>query len=256
MRIPRLYLNQPLVEDDETALDARCVHYLNNVLRMKAGMKLVLFNGSGLEYHGILKTLSKKDGLVAIEKAIDPGTESSLRTLLAIGISRGERMDYVIQKSTELGVSSIQPLTTEFCEVKLNEKRIGKKHAHWQQVSISACEQSGRVVPPEIFSPIALPDWLDSTLDYHARILLDQSNSHHLNQSVKPNSIVYLAGPEGGLSEKEKALAVSKGFSGFSLGPRTLRTETAPVAALSVFQYLWGYKDDQDAGVEVDIARN
>jgi 16S rRNA (uracil1498-N3)-methyltransferase len=253
MRIPRLYLNQPIEKSDETTLDARCVHYLNNVLRMKAGMKLVLFNGSGLEYHGTLKTLSKRDGLVAIDEAIDPKTESSLRTHLAIGISRGERMDYAIQKSTELGVSSIQPLYTEFCEVKLNEKRVGKKHEHWEQVSISACEQSGRVVPPKIFPPLALTDWLDSPLDYQARILLDQNNSYQINRLEKPDSIVYLAGPEGGLSEKEKALAVSKGFSGLSLGPRTLRTETAPVAALSLFQYLWGYKDDRN---DMDIPRN
>jgi len=239
MRIPRLYLKQPLAAGDETALDTRCVHYLNNVLRMKAGMKLVLFNGSGLEYHGVLKSLGKKDGLVAIDESIDPCTESSLRTLLAIGISRGERMDYVIQKSTELGVSSIQPLYTEFCEVKLNEKRAVKKHEHWEQVSISACEQSGRVAPPKILPPVSLPEWLESSLDYQALFLLDQNNSDVLNKSEKPNSIVYLAGPEGGLSEKEKALAFSKGFSGLSLGPRTLRTETAPVAALSLFQYLW-----------------
>jgi 16S rRNA (uracil1498-N3)-methyltransferase len=206
---------------------------------MKTGMQLVLFNGSGLEYHGTLKSLNKKRGLVSIEETIDPSTESSLKTLLAIGISRGERMDYVIQKTTELGVSSIQPLYTEFCEVKLNEKRVGKKHEHWEQVSISACEQSGRVAPPKILPPVSLPEWLESSLDYQALFLLDQNNSAVLNKSEKPNSIVYLAGPEGGLSEKEKALAFSKGFSGLSLGPRTLRTETAPVAALSLFQYLW-----------------
>jgi 16S rRNA (uracil1498-N3)-methyltransferase len=206
---------------------------------MKTGMQLVLFNGSGLEYHGTLKSLNKKRGLVSIEETIDPSTESSLKTLLAIGISRGERMDYVIQKTTELGVSSIQPLYTEFCEVRLNEKRVGKKHEHWEQVSISACEQSGRVAPPKILPPVSLPEWLESSLDYQALFLLDQNNSAVLNKSEKPNSIVYLAGPEGGLSEKEKALAFSKGFSGLSLGPRTLRTETAPVAALSLFQYLW-----------------
>ena len=239
MRIPRLYLKQPLAVGDDTTLDVRCVHYLNNVLRMKTGMQLVLFNGSGLEYHGILKSLNKKSGIVSIEQAIDPSTESSLKTLLASGISRGERMDYLIQKSTELGVSGIQPLYTEFCEVKLNKKRVGKKHEHWEQVSISACEQSGRVTPPEILPPVSLPEWLENSLDYQALFLLDQNNSDVLKKSEKPHSIVYLAGPEGGLSEKEKALAISKGFSGLSLGPRTLRTETAPVAALSLFQYLW-----------------
>lgn len=173
MRVPRIYLNQPLSPNRVIALDERSAHYLATVLRMKSGMSVIAFDGSGLEYPGTLTELSKKAGQVALGEAIDPGTESSLTTILGIGISRGERMDYVVQKSTELGVSRIQPLFTENCEVRLDDKRAAKRREHWQQVSISACEQSGRVVPPDVLAPSSLDHWLD-TLDCPNRFLLDQ----------------------------------------------------------------------------------
>lgn len=240
MRIPRIYLNQTLDAGQEVQLDSRSTHYLASVLRMKPGMQLVLFNGSGLEYHGTINTLEKKAGAFLVEKSVDPQTESRLVTTLAIGISRGERMDYVIQKSTELGVSTIQPLFTERCEVKLDDKRSSKRLEHWSKVSISACEQSGRVVLPTIEQPTSLEMWLASEQDYQARFLLDLNQERELADISTPESVAMLIGPEGGLSENEKALAIGKGFIGLKLGSRTLRTETAPVAALSLFQYLWG----------------
>jgi 16S rRNA (uracil1498-N3)-methyltransferase len=206
---------------------------------MKPGMSLIAFDGSGLEFHGTILELGKKGGLISISESHDPGTESALETTLGIGISRGERMDYAIQKSTELGVRIIQPLFTEHCEVKLDDKRAEKRRAHWQQISISACEQSGRVVPPEICSPLPLTHWLEGVSSAY-KFLLDQDQQGVLKDISKPESVALLIGPEGGLSDNEKALAFGKGFLGLSLGPRTLRTETAPVAALSVFQHLWG----------------
>lgn len=239
MRIPRLYLDQPLATDCTVELTTDSVHYLSNVLRMKAGMPLVAFDGSGREYHGTLLTLDRKSATARFTEVLVPGTESPLQTELAIGISRGERMDYVVQKSTELGVSVIQPLFTEHCEVRLDDKRAGKRRDHWQQVAISACEQSGRVVPPRVMPPLSLGDWLDG-LTCTGRFLLDRDQAGSLAGMTNPGSIALLIGPEGGLSENEKTLALDKGFTGLNLGVRTLRTETAPVAALSLFQYLWG----------------
>lgn len=240
MRIPRIYLNQEMTTGQESQLGERSAHYLANVLRMKKGSQLILFNGSGLEYTATVLTLNRKEGTVLVNSHTDPGRESGLFTHLGIGLSRGERMDYVVQKSTELGVNVIQPLFTEFCEVKLDSKRAAKKREHWTQVSISACEQSGRVKLPEIREPITLKAWLESTLDCQKKYLLDQYQESGLDAASRPESVALLIGPEGGLSENEKALATGQGFSGLKLGSRTLRTETAPVAALSLFQHLWG----------------
>lgn len=239
MRIPRIYLNQPLNTDKDVVLDADSAHYLASVLRMKPGMSLVAFDGSGQEFHGTLQELNRKSGIVSFTEAVFPGTESPLQTILGIGISRGERMDYVVQKSTELGVSTIQPLFTEHCEVKLDDKRAAKRRERWQQVAISASEQSGRVIPPEVFAPVSLSQWVE-TVPSPQKFLLDQELSGSLEDLADPGGIALLIGPEGGLSENEKTLALSKGFLGLNLGARTLRTETAPVVALSLFQFLWG----------------
>jgi len=240
MRIPRIYLDQEITSGHEAPLDERSAHYLANVLRMKKGSELILFNGSGMEYSATVLTLDRKKGAVLVNSQTDPGSESALFTHLGIGLSRGERMDYVVQKSTELGVNVIQPLFTEFCEVKLDSKRAAKKREHWTQVSISACEQSGRVKLPEIREPIPLKRWLESTLDCQKKYLLDQAQASELDAAYRPESVALLIGPEGGLSENEKALASGQGFTRLKLGSRTLRTETAPVAALSLFQHLWG----------------
>lgn len=239
MRIPRIYLPQDLQDHHEVTLDARSAHYLFSVLRMKPGTPLIAFNGSGMEFNGIINALNKKAGLITISDSFTPDTESPLKTILGLGISRGERMDYAIQKSTELGVNLIQPLFTEHCEVKLDDKRAEKRRAHWEQICISACEQSGRVIPPEILPPLLLNNWLEEVSAQH-KFLLDQDQQGAIDDIANPDSIALLIGPEGGLSDNEKALAKGKGFFGLSLGPRTLRTETAPVAALSLFQFLWG----------------
>ncbi len=239
MRTTRIFLDQPLATDTDIDLGTDNVHYLSAVLRMKAGMALVAFDGSGREFHGTLVTLDRKSGTARFEKAVTPETESPLYTELGIGISRGERMDYVVQKSTELGVRIIQPLFTEHCEVRLDYQRSARRRDHWQQVAVSASEQSGRVAPPQVMVAVPLVEWLDA-VDCPCKFLLDQDQAATLEDREKPAGVALLIGPEGGLSDNEKTLALGKGFLGLNLGARTLRTETAPVAALSLLQYLWG----------------
>jgi len=162
-----------------------------------------------------------------------------LRTVLGLGISRGERMDWAIQKSTELGVSVVAPLFTEYCEVRLTAQRAIKRQVHWQQTAISACEQCGRVIVPEILPPQPVNAWLEQ-LSSPLKLLLDQDQENSDIHRDSPGEVALLVGPEGGLSDNEKALALSKGFFGLKLGSRILRTETAPVAALALLQHWWG----------------
>jgi len=242
MRISRLFTAQPLVTSDSVALTDATAHYLGKVLRVEPGHPLVLFNGDGLEYQAVVETVNKQQVQVRVGAASAPATESALHTVLGLGISRGERMDYAIQKSTELGVSVIVPLFTEHCEVKLSGERVDKRQAHWQQIAVSACEQSGRVKVPVIETPQTLASWLGRA-ESGLRLLLDHEESGRLAGPRPAGGVSLLIGPEGGLSAAEIAAAKSAGFVGMRLGKRVLRTETAPVAALSVLQYLWGEPD-------------
>lgn len=239
MRLSRLFTLQDLQPGSELNLEAEASHYLLRVLRLPVGAALLLFNGDGSEYRAELSAAGKKQATVRVLEQHAVQTESRLHTVLGLGLSRGERMDFAIQKSTELGVSLIVPLFTEHGEVKLDEARAEKRLAHWRQVAISACEQCGRVVPPRIDAPVKLEDWLPGD---HAglKLVCDQRQERGLPVQAPPEGVVLLIGPEGGLSEREIALARGAGFQGIALGPRVFRTETAPVAALSVIQYLWG----------------
>lgn len=239
MRISRLYVTQPLQEAAELALDGSRAHYLGKVLRVTVGTPLCLFDGSGFEYAATVLAVGKHTVRVQLGAGRDPGTESPLCTTLALGISRGERMDYAIQKSTELGVSAIQPLLTQHCEVKLQGERQDKRLEHWQQVAISACEQSGRVRVPPVLAPLSLEDFV-STSAAALKLLFDQGETTVLSGPRPAGEVALLIGPEGGLAPQELALAREQGFVGIQLGPRILRTETAPVAALAVLQQLWG----------------
>jgi len=164
--------------------------------------------------------------------------ESPLRIEMGIAVSRGERMDWVVQKATELGVTAISPLFTERTEVKLKAERAAKKLRHWQQIAISACEQSGRNQLPTIADFKALPNWLSAVEADRKFVLHHRSDDHPGGEA--PTSVALLIGPEGGLSEAEIEAAMDAGFEAMRLGPRVLRTETAPLAALSVLQSRWG----------------
>ena len=209
------------------------------VLRMQQGRELVLFNGEGGEFHASIHALHKKQVEVAIGEFNAINRESPLELELAIGISRGERMDWVLQKATELGVTRITPLVTERTEVKLSGERLDKKFDHWQQTIISACEQCQRNILPKLNPPKTLAEWLLQT-NAQWKFVLHHRDSKGLPATQDAASVALLIGPEGGLSEVEIAQACTTGFSALTLGPRVLRTETAPVAAISLVQYLWG----------------
>jgi 16S rRNA (uracil1498-N3)-methyltransferase len=239
MRRIRIYTDQPLSAESQVELHDDTAHYVSKVLRLRIGDPLFVFNGDGREYDGYVEDISKKSVLLTLEKQLSPQTESRLHTILGLGISRGERMDFAIQKCTELGVSIIVPLFTEHCEVKLAAERLDRRQEHWQQIAISACEQSGRVKIPMVAKPLALGDWL-KTVEAERKFLFDMNQSQALGGARPENGVALLIGPEGGLSANEQTLALKEGFTGITLGGRVLRTETAPVAALSVLQYLWG----------------
>jgi len=239
MRISRVYTEQNLSTGTAVQLSGQTAHYLSNVLRLETGARVILFNGDGQEYQGQITLLKKGRLELEIQGSQAALPESHLRTLLGLGISRGDRMDYAIQKSTELGVSEIFPLFTEFGEVKLKAERLDKRLAHWQKVAISASEQCGRNRVPKIHPATDLSQWLTS-LDCEHKFIFDQSLNKALDQNSKLDELALLIGPEGGFSNSEIGKAESSGFKGIQLGPRVLRTETAPVAALAVLQYLWG----------------
>ncbi len=238
MRISRLYVPQTITANATLRLGGDRAHYLGKVLRVTPGTPVCLFDGSGLQYAAEVSAVTKHEVEVLVGEGSDPGTESSLQTLLALGISRGERMDYAIQKSTELGVTRIQPLFTAHCEVKLDGSRQDKRVEHWQQVAISACEQSGRVKVPQVLAPLSLSRFLEECAA-ELKLLFDQAEAQRLGGPVPQGEVALLIGPEGGLAPEEIAAARAKGFVGIRLGPRILRTETAPVAALAVLQQLW-----------------
>lgn len=239
MRVVRVYEPQPLVAGADLALCESASHHLGRVLRAGVGDAVALFNGEGVECSAMISSITKKTVMVHVDHLIPSSTESPLTLHLGQCLSKGERMDYAVQKATELGASSITPLFSERTEVKLPVDRADKRLRHWQQIAISACEQSYRCVVPEVASPVPLSAWMDSV---HAdlKLVLDPRGAEQLDPSLTPNSVALLIGPEGGLSQAEIDAAVTKGFKAVVLGPRVLRTETAPVAAMAVLQFLWG----------------
>jgi 16S rRNA (uracil1498-N3)-methyltransferase len=207
---------------------------------MKVGQSAILFNGKGGQYIGRLTNASKTNSTVLIDGFSAVEKESNLKIHLAVGVSKGDRMDWIIQKATELGVTEISPIFTGRTEVKLSGSRLDKKLSHWQQIAISACEQSQRNRVPSINPILSFDDWLE--LKHNGlKLLMNHLGDLGLSEiSPKDQNIVLLVGPEGGLSENEICVAEASGYTSVSMGPRILRTETAPVAALSILQSLWG----------------
>jgi 16S rRNA (uracil1498-N3)-methyltransferase len=208
------------------------------VLRAKVGTQVSVFNGDGHDYLGHVDSVSKQHVTVNITSVKSLHTESTLHTCLALAVSKGDRFDWAIKKATELGVTSIVPILCQRVDVRLSPERWLKKHAHWQQVVISACEQSGRAVIPEVVSPEPLDSWV-ADVEADCKYLLDPSLDSE-ETSTRPESVAILIGPEGGFTSDELRLASQFGFYGLRLGPRVLRTETAPLVALSVIGARWG----------------
>lgn len=239
MRVPRIFTSQIITGDQILALEEAPSHHLSKVLRMQVGRELVLFNGRGGEFSGRIHAINKKQVDVAVGTFNAENRQSPLELELAIGLSRGERMDWVLQKATELGVTHITPLFTERTEVKLAGERLDKKLDHWQQILISACEQCQRNLLPELRAPRPLDEWLAGS-DAQRIFVLHHRDHRGLPVKEALASVALLIGPEGGLSDGEIQRALTAGCAPLTLGPRVLRTETAPLAAISLVQYLWG----------------
>ncbi|MCP4289555.1 MAG: 16S rRNA (uracil(1498)-N(3))-methyltransferase [Gammaproteobacteria bacterium] len=242
MRIPRIFTSLPLQIGCEFDLEKEPVRHLLHVLRMKQGASLIMFNGDGRDYNGQLIDCTRKSARVAISDRSEEEPHPVLQINLGLGLSKGERMDFAVQKSVELGVTSITPLITEHSVVRLSAERMENRREHWRRVAIAACEQSGRRTVPAVDAPVSLNDWLlKSPPPGAACILLNHHSTVTLNRLTCASSeINLLVGPEGGLSPCEIAATQAAGFEGVRIGPRVMRTETAPLAAISAIQMLWG----------------
>lgn len=238
MRLPRFFINADLKESGVVELPKETSHYVRQVLRLRDGSSVILFNGLGGEFHGKIQ-FNNKQTSVALENFNDVSVESPLKIHLGQGISRGEKMDYVVQKAVELGVAEITPLFTERCGVKLDDERSEKRLDHWKKIMISACEQSGRNAIPIIHSPCEISDWI-SRCNNVIRFICHPGLSSSEPSNLKINSVAVLIGSEGGFTQTEVADAVNHDFKSLMLGPRVLRTETATVAVLAKLQATWG----------------
>ncbi len=238
MRVSRIYTDQALQTGASVELDPRAARYVSQVLRLRSGQTLTLFNGDGTDYGAILTRCDRRSCVAQIDSRLAVEAEPTLQLHLGIGISRAERMDLAIQKSVELGVTTISPLQTERSVVQLKADRLAKRLAHWRGIAISACEQCGRNRIPGIAAPTALANWLT---DQASGILLFHKADDTLATLGAPQGpFSLLIGPEGGLSEAERRQAVDSGLAAIRMGPRIMRTETAPLAALAAIQVLWG----------------
>jgi 16S rRNA (uracil1498-N3)-methyltransferase len=237
MRLSRFFIDAPLSLGQHELPEAQA-HYIGRVLRHAVGDAVQLFDGSGQEFLGKLIEVGKKSVRVELREQFIGQAESPLQVHLGQGLSRGERMDWAIQKATELGVAQITPIVSERCEVRLKDERADKRLAHWRQVAISACEQCGRSVLPIIHAPLTLAEW-QAGVQAELKLVLHPVAAP-LTSHTKPQTLAFLIGPEGGLTDAEVEQAKAAGFHAARLGPRVLRTETAPVVALAVAQQLWG----------------
>ena len=246
MRLSRFFINGSLSPGQSLNLPPHLVNYIVNVLRLKTGADIVLFNGQATdkpvgEFTATLTEVSKRSCIAFIKNFIPKNIESRIKTQLFQGVSRSERMDYTIQKSVELGVSSITPVFSQCSNLrKLNDKQLKKKMLHWQGVATSACEQSGRTVLVNVNTPIQVKQIGQFNADI--KLLLSPTAQSSITdiKSIQASSINIFIGPEGGLSREEINSAVAQDYQEIRLGKRILRTETAGLAMLSILQFLWG----------------
>ena len=244
MRAIRQYLDAPLREGARVALTEAALQRLVRVLRQGPGDEVILFNGDGHDYRARLLSAGKREGDAEILARAEPRGESPLSITLAQALARGEKMDQVIQKAVELGVSAIAPVVTERTEVKLDAERSDRRMQHWRGVVAGACEQCGRARLPALSEPRALADFAAAAADAGAgrRFYLDPRASHGVaSLGLAPDAqLTLVIGPEGGLSERDLAVLRAARFEGVQLGPRVLRTETAGLAALAALNALYG----------------
>jgi 16S rRNA (uracil1498-N3)-methyltransferase len=246
-----VYVDAPLAAGTRVILEGNAASHVTRVLRLRVGEALTLFNGAGGEYAASIEAARGGRLTVAVGEPLAVERESPLTLTLAQGVSRGERMDLVVQKATELGVSAIVPLFTERSVVRLGAQQAERKLNHWRAIAIAACEQSGRNRLPSVAPPVSLADVLRSGADreggasgsgvHNLRLLLSPGATSRIDALPRPaTSVTVLIGPEGGLTNAEQEAAVAAGFLPVRLGPRVLRTETAAIAALALLQRVFG----------------
>jgi 16S rRNA (uracil1498-N3)-methyltransferase len=241
MHVPRIYLPLTLVEGEALGLGEQSAHHVTHVLRLRPGAAVRIFDGMGCEREGVIREVRRTQVTVEIGKVLASVPEPPIAITLAQGIPRGDRMDLILQKAVELGVTNIQPLWTARTQTRISGERMEKRMRHWQGVVISASEQCGRSTLPGLETPVEYRSWLTGTHCHNSRILLAPEAQQSLGTIQPPgNTILLLVGPEGGISAEETTLATAAGFNLVRLGPRILRTETAALAMLAGLQSLWG----------------
>lgn len=239
MRITRLFTDQPLASGTRIRLEGNAAKHLGRALRARIGDTVCLFNGSGHEFLATVTEVDKQAVSLEVGAASAPDTESRIHTTLGLCLSKGDRFDWAIQKATELGIGAITPLYSDRVDFAIPADRIEKRVAHWQRVVISACEQCGRVKVPHVAAPQPLETWIEAVVADQKWVLHCADADTRVPKAV-PARVALLIGPEGGLADEEITSARGHGFDLLQLGPRVLRTETAPVVALSVLGAHWG----------------
>ena len=238
--MPRFYVDFALSPDSVVELPDNVVRHLN-VLRVKNTEEIVLFNGNGKSYPALSEVLEKRRASVRILREEATDNESPLKITLVQAVSAAERMDFTLQKSVELGVAEIRPVISERCVVRLSGERAEKRVARWQEIVVSACEQSGRNIVPKVLPLTTYAQSLQQLPQETTKLLMSLNRAQKLSD-VQPQSgkVVFMVGPEGGWTEKEEQQAFDAGFQSVTLGKRVLRTETASLAAIAAMQTLWG----------------
>lgn len=238
--MPRFYVDFVLSPDSVVELPDNVVRHLN-VLRVKNTEEIVLFNGNGKAYPALPEVLEKRRASVRILREEATDNESPLNITLVQAVSAAERMDFTLQKSVELGVAEIRPIISERCVVRLSGERAEKRVARWQEIVVSACEQSGRNIVPKVLPLTTYAQALQQLPQETTKLLMSLNRAQKLSD-VRPQSgkVVFMVGPEGGWTEKEEQQAFDAGFQSVTLGKRVLRTETASLAAIAAMQTLWG----------------
>ncbi len=242
MRLIRAYVNAPLTVGSRLALPDDVAAHLVRVLRLEVGDGCTLFNGDGRDCDARIVGIGKREVLAEIVSVHEADNESPLHITLLQGIARGEKMDLIVQKATELGVHAIVPVISERSEVKLDAQRAQKRHAHWHSVAVAACEQSGRTRLPRLDAPQSLQTAIHDPMAGMVKLTLDPTGQHSVAGLVidAAPGIVIAIGPEGGWSPRDRQALQANGFTGLRLGPRILRTETAGLAAIAALQSRFG----------------
>ena len=241
----RFFLPARQIEGHRATITGVELNHLKRVLRLRQQDRVVVFDDAGCEHEGIIRSLSEDRGEIEIIRSYQVNNESPLKTILALGLTKGEKMDWVVEKATELGVNSVVPFVSSYTIPKLDEKKVAQRSERWQKIALSAAKQCGRVRIPEILAVTAFRDLVEPVSRDALRLLFwekecEQGLSELKASRTSVDEVVVMIGPEGGFSSQEAALALEQGFKAVRLGPRILRAETAAVAALSAVQLLWG----------------